>query len=155
MNKANPNERLKHILNILTDELAKVSKEQNDYFRKFPADTKLGINADSAELKKITTAYYLHTARISASISKMETALSALPTIIVQADSERNRNLIVSCDDLLTRFSELKKGVLLFAQKSETIITKKQTSSPELFRYLSELSYKVSYFDKYLKNISL
>lgn len=143
------------IKKLLSEELTQISLEQTKYFQAFPKNSLIGFVTDEKSAKKLAEEYYKFIAFTAASISQMEDALSALPSIMLNADKSFQFDRITICDEMLTQYGEFKKAVSHFAELNERLIIKKQISASEMLKYLSELGHKLSYFDEYLKDLSL
>ena len=147
------NDSLNIILNTIGGELQKISTASTVYFKAFPSDATIGFNKDSSIDKKLATAYYTFIAAVADKIAAMETSLSSIPEIMIAADRDACYETISLCDELLNRYGELKKNISNFAESNEKLITENRISVTEMLRYLSELGYKINYFEEYLRSI--
>ena len=147
------NDSLYIMLNTVSKEIQKISQTGTLYFKSFPNDAAIGFNKDASNDKKLATAYYTYISAVADSISVIETSLSSIPEIMIVADRNACYEIISLCDELLNRYGELKKNISTFAENNEKMITENRISSTEMLRHLSELGYKINYFEEYLRSI--
>ena len=147
----NKNDNLKIIICTLTNELKAISDEYAVYSKRLPTQTGFGFSAKASGKKELALAYYQYASNLAASVSKMETALSGLSQIILDADRNGSTDIVLLCDSILTRYGEFKKAISHFSTHNEQLLSGENVSPTDMIRLLSELGYKLNYFNSFLQ----
>lgn len=151
MNHEHINDPLSDIFLEIFNEMKSISEQRDVYSKKISNHSVISFSVKKEDKKVLAMAYYQYASLLVASVSRMETLLSKLPNIIVEADKRNDREQIVLCDELLTRYGEFKKSISTFAEQNERLFSKDHILSSEMLTPLSEFNYKLSYFESYLK----
>ena len=151
MNNNLKNISLLSILCGLEKELQGIYQGHSKYYKDIQNGANIGFFSEGDNKKELARAYYEYASLLATSVSKMEVLLSVLPSVIIEADRNDRKDRVLLCDKLMTSYGEFKSSVSLFATQNERILVKDSVSRSEMIRLHSELGYKLSYFERFLK----
>ena len=140
---------IKEILDKNIVELNKIKINHEKFKGLFPDNIKNGLIIFSKNTKEITAGYFYFSASLSPLLFKIEQNLSALPSIMLQADKEQQSNTVILCDKILTDYNGFKRSTCDFLEKCEIIISRN-----EYDQSLSELYALLVKYEQKIKNYS-
>lgn len=151
MNENFKNDPLSSMLCGLEKELQGIYRGHSKYYKDIQNGANIGFFSDGDDKKELARAYYEYASLLATSVSNMEALLAELPSVIIEADRNDRKDRILLCDELITSYGEFKSSISMFATQNERILAKDSTSRSEMIRLQSELGYKLSFFECFLK----
>ncbi|MBE6667041.1 MAG: hypothetical protein E7607_01855 [Ruminococcaceae bacterium] len=143
--------RKKDTVNKVSLALSNATAPLNDYYNFFPEDIKAGLISFKERSIDIKSAYFICASKVINSISHVESYLSSLPSLMIDADRLGDTHTVLFCDQVLLEFGELRKALNTFTAQSEKILSTVPPSYSGLITVLSEFRVKLNKFIQYIK----
>ena len=142
-------DKLETVFSDLYDLTRTLSIEHKNYSQKLASQNKTGLTTNK---KSLALDHYKFASLLAESSTKMESILSHMSAIIIDADKNGDQDRIALCDTLLTRYGEFKKAISQLLTQSQRHLAEDTVTISRIYNLLSEFGYKLSFFESFLRD---